>query len=111
MDVVRDRGGTRRSCSVVRRVRQGGAVVGRQGEALRIYRDVPADEGRDRAIIFCSRLANAGSFSYLRRKGGNMFIIEALGFVILFVIIIALGAFTAASVVLSYIYWIVVAAF
>lgn len=40
-----------------------------------------------------------------------MFIIEALGFVILFVIIIALGAFTAASVVLSYIYWIVVAAF
>ena len=40
-----------------------------------------------------------------------MFIIEALGFVILFVIIIALGAFTAASVVLPYIYWIVVAAF
>ena len=40
-----------------------------------------------------------------------MFIIEALGFVLLFVIIIALGAFTAASVVLSYIYWIVVAAF
>ena len=49
--------------------------------------------------------------SHLERKGGNMFIIEALGFVILFVIIIALGAFTAASVVLSYIYWIVVAAF
>lgn len=40
-----------------------------------------------------------------------MSILIAFGFVLLFVIILALGALTAVSVVFWYIYWIVVAAF
>ena len=40
-----------------------------------------------------------------------MSILIAFGFVLLFVLIMALGALTAVSVVFWYIYWIVVAAF
>ncbi len=39
-----------------------------KGDARRIYRDVPADEGRDRAIIFAPGLRMPGVFRIFEEK-------------------------------------------
>lgn len=47
-----------------------------------------------------SALVNAGSFSYLREKESGMFLIEILGYVVMFVIVLSVaGCLIAAFVV------------